>query len=82
MSLTTTPISRAEQITAIKSMADEHESVSSITTTMTHIIVTMSDTSEAAALVTQYRNSGWWSATNGSNLAGTKWFVRVPINVM
>ena len=81
MSVITAPaVSRDEQITAIKNIAEEYNSVTSMTTTPTHVIVVMDDTVEAGALANHYRHNGWWSVTADSARFGAKWYVRVPIN--
>lgn len=75
-----TPISRDEQITAIKNMAEEYDSLSVISTTPTHVAAMLSDTSEAAELTTRYRVAGWWSATANKANYSDKWIVRVALN--
>lgn len=76
---TNTKISRDEQITAIKVIAEEYESVSSITTLPFNVAIAMSDEDEAKKLSKEYRDNGW-NVEMLRGMVASRFYVRVEIN--
>lgn len=77
-----TPISRDEQVATIKAYAECLNSVSSITTISTHVVIVLNDAVEATVLTKHLFNAGWHNVTNNPAQLSNKSFVRVPINFM
>lgn len=79
MTSSNTAVTRQEQVTALKATALDYPTVTSITTTATHVVMVVSNADEAIALHHKLLQDGWrGSSINGAQLSACK-FIRIPI---
>lgn len=74
------PISKDEQIIAIKSYAETYVTCQSITHVNQVVIVCIEDTHEAHYCTTMLRHAGWLSATAHKGQYTDVWFIRINLN--
>lgn len=76
---TNTPINRDERITAIKSIALEYKSITSLTTTNTHVIIICRDQQDTDKIVASLKEAGFYEAAAYVGSFTKVWFIRIPI---
>lgn len=75
-----TPINREEELTALKAICNEYQSLQSITGMGKIIIACVKHMGDAAALTMHLRSLGWLNTTAHKGQYTDVWFVRVTLN--